>query len=136
MAHGVRPYDAESCYRAFDDDALIRGCRWGDYSAARADTQDRIWMATKYIPDLPEPRGPTGAPSSAGWRAATREDTTCGRHPSRPRLYCGPHLGDDGQIEWSRASINSVTCDLFRVRERRVVMATCGGCANAAGGLG
>jgi hypothetical protein len=54
MARGVRPYDAESCYRAFQGDfALIRGCRWGDYSAARADAQGRIWMATEYIPDLP-----------------------------------------------------------------------------------
>ena len=54
MARGVRPYDAQSCYRAFEGDpALIRGCRWGDYSAARADDQGRIWMATEYIPDLP-----------------------------------------------------------------------------------
>jgi hypothetical protein len=54
MARGVRPYDAETCYRAFVGDvALIRGCRWGDYSAARADAQGRIWMATEYIPDLP-----------------------------------------------------------------------------------
>jgi hypothetical protein len=53
MARGVRPYDAESCYRALDEAALIRGCRWGDYSAARADAQGRIWMATEYIPDLP-----------------------------------------------------------------------------------
>jgi hypothetical protein len=54
MARGVRPYDAESCYRALTGDAaLIRGCRWGDYSAARADAQGRIWMATEYIPNLP-----------------------------------------------------------------------------------
>jgi hypothetical protein len=54
MARGVRPYDAESCYRAFGGDvALIRGCRWGDYSAARADARGRIWMATEYIPNLP-----------------------------------------------------------------------------------
>jgi hypothetical protein len=54
MARGVRPYDAESCYRAFVGDvALSRGCRWGDYSAARADAQGRIWMATEYIPHLP-----------------------------------------------------------------------------------
>jgi hypothetical protein len=54
MAHGVRPYDAESCYRALVGDvALIRGCRWGDYSAARADARGRIWMATEYIPNLP-----------------------------------------------------------------------------------
>jgi hypothetical protein len=54
MARGVRPYDAESCYRALVGDvALIRGCRWGDYSAARADAQGRIWMATEYIPNLP-----------------------------------------------------------------------------------
>jgi hypothetical protein len=52
MARGVRPYDAERCYRALGGD-LTRGCRWGDYSAARADAQGRIWMATEYIPDLP-----------------------------------------------------------------------------------
>jgi hypothetical protein len=54
MARGVRPYDAETCYRAFGGDlALLRGCRWGDYSAARADAHGRIWMATEYIPLLP-----------------------------------------------------------------------------------
>jgi hypothetical protein len=54
MARGVRPYDAQFCYRAFAGDAaLLRGCRWGDYSAARADAQGRIWMATEYIPPLP-----------------------------------------------------------------------------------
>jgi hypothetical protein len=54
MARGVRPYDAEMCYRAFEGDiALLRGCRWGDYSAARADAQGLIWMATEYIPPLP-----------------------------------------------------------------------------------
>jgi hypothetical protein len=54
MARGVRPYDAERCYRAFGgDEALARGCRWGDYSAARADHRGRIWMATEYIPNLP-----------------------------------------------------------------------------------
>jgi hypothetical protein len=54
MTRGVRPYDGASCYRAFEGDpALTRGCRWGDYSAARADDQGRIWMATEYIPDLP-----------------------------------------------------------------------------------
>jgi hypothetical protein len=54
MARGVRPYDAQTCYRAFGGDAaLLRGCRWGDYSAARADAQGRIWVATEYIPDLP-----------------------------------------------------------------------------------
>jgi hypothetical protein len=57
MARGVRPYDAETCYRALVGDvALIRGCRWGDYSAARADAQGRIWMATEYIPNLPRTR--------------------------------------------------------------------------------
>jgi hypothetical protein len=56
MARGVRPYDAESCYKAFEPSNLIRGCRWGDYSAARADAQGRIWMATEYIPDLPRTR--------------------------------------------------------------------------------
>jgi hypothetical protein len=53
MARGVRPYDGGSCYQAFDGSNLIRGCRWGDYSAARADAQGRIWLATEYIPDLP-----------------------------------------------------------------------------------
>jgi hypothetical protein len=54
MARGVRPYDGATCYRAFEGEAaLARGCRWGDYSAARADAQGRIWMATEYIPDLP-----------------------------------------------------------------------------------
>jgi hypothetical protein len=52
MARGVRPYDGALCYRALDGD-LTRGCRWGDYSAARADARGRIWMATEYIPDLP-----------------------------------------------------------------------------------
>ena len=41
-------------HRAFEGDfALIRGCRWGDYSAARADAQGLIWMATEYIPEPP-----------------------------------------------------------------------------------
>jgi hypothetical protein len=54
MARGARPYDAQTCYRAFAGDAaLIRGCRWGDYSAARAGAHGRIWMATEYIPQLP-----------------------------------------------------------------------------------
>ena len=54
MARGARPYDGQTCYRAFGGDAaLIRGCRWGDYSAARADAHGRIWMATEYIPQLP-----------------------------------------------------------------------------------
>jgi hypothetical protein len=54
MARGVRPYDAETCYRAFEGDiALLRGCRWGDYSAARADAHGHIWIATEYIPPLP-----------------------------------------------------------------------------------
>jgi hypothetical protein len=54
MARGVRPYDAETCYRAFAGDAaLLRGCRWGDYSAARADAHGHIWIATEYIPPLP-----------------------------------------------------------------------------------
>jgi hypothetical protein len=54
MARGVRPYDAERCYRTFGgDEALARGCRWGDYSAARADHRGRIWMATEYIPNPP-----------------------------------------------------------------------------------
>jgi hypothetical protein len=52
MARGARPYDGAQCYRALGGD-LARGCRWGDYSAARADAQGRIWMATEYIPDLP-----------------------------------------------------------------------------------
>jgi hypothetical protein len=52
MARGVRPYDGATCYRALGGD-LARGCRWGDYSAARADAQGRIWMATEYIPNLP-----------------------------------------------------------------------------------
>jgi hypothetical protein len=57
MARGVRPYDAETCYRALVGDvALARGCRWGDYSAARADAQGRIWMATEYIPNLSRTR--------------------------------------------------------------------------------
>jgi hypothetical protein len=48
MARGARPYDAQTCYRAFDGNlALLRGCRWGDYSAARADAQGHIWIATE-----------------------------------------------------------------------------------------
>ena len=71
MARGVRPYDAESCYRAFvGDEALARGCRWGDYSAARADRAGSGWPPSTF-PISPGPGWPTGAPSSAGWRAIT-----------------------------------------------------------------
>jgi hypothetical protein len=72
-ARGVRPYDAQTCYRAFEGDvAFIRGCWWGNYSAARPDAQGHIWMATEYIPQLPQAdlanRG-----TSAGWPALTRQ---------------------------------------------------------------
>jgi hypothetical protein len=74
MARGARPYDAQFCYRAFAGDiALLRGCRWGDYSAARADAQGRIWMAPNTFRTCPGPSWPTGAPSSAGLPALTRQ---------------------------------------------------------------
>jgi hypothetical protein len=80
MARGVRPYDGEQCYRAFGGDiALLRGCRWGDYSAARAGGRGRIWMATEYIPQLPRAK-------RANW------GTFIGRL-GRPHLSCLGLLG-------------------------------------------
>ena len=37
-------------YRSFGFEGVGR---WGDYSAAVADTSGRIWMATEYIPNAP-----------------------------------------------------------------------------------
>jgi len=45
---GVEPDDGFSCYEAFVG-SRDRGCRWGDYSAAVADENGRIWMATEWI---------------------------------------------------------------------------------------
>lgn len=46
---GAGPEDGFSCYAAFGDRS--RGCRWGDYSAAVADANGDIWMATEWIPN-------------------------------------------------------------------------------------
>jgi hypothetical protein len=47
---GALPEDGFAGYRAFGFDGVTR---WGDYSAAVADTAGTIWMATEYIPDAP-----------------------------------------------------------------------------------
>jgi hypothetical protein len=49
-AAGALPDDGFSGYRAFGFDGVGR---WGDYSAAVADTSGTIWMATEYIPNAP-----------------------------------------------------------------------------------
>src|SRR6266404_3549487 len=49
-APGAGPEDGFSGYRAFGGN---RVARWGDYSAAVADENGSIWIATEYIPALP-----------------------------------------------------------------------------------
>jgi hypothetical protein len=48
-AHGAVPDDGFTGYGAFGG----RVGRWGDYSAAVADSDGSIWIATEYIPSLP-----------------------------------------------------------------------------------
>lgn len=52
MDFGERPNDGFTCYKAFVG-SRARGCRWGDYSAATADNNGRIWMATEFISSGP-----------------------------------------------------------------------------------
>jgi hypothetical protein len=47
---GAAPEDGFSGYKAFGGN---RVARWGDYSAAVADADGTIWVATEYIPPLP-----------------------------------------------------------------------------------
>ncbi len=49
-AAGAGPEDGFTGYRGFGGD---RVARWGDYSAAVADENGKIWIATEYIPPLP-----------------------------------------------------------------------------------
>jgi hypothetical protein len=50
---GAGPEDGFTCYKAFvGDEATERGCRWGDYSAARVGQSGNIWMATEFIPNF------------------------------------------------------------------------------------
>jgi len=49
-APGAGPEDGFSGYQAF---GWNRVARWGDYSAAVADENGSIWIATEYIPALP-----------------------------------------------------------------------------------
>lgn len=46
---GAGPEDGFTCYAAYVG-SRDRGCRWGDYSAAAADENGDIWMATEWIP--------------------------------------------------------------------------------------
>lgn len=50
---GTRPEDGFTCHE--DPATGLRSpdavCRWGDYSAAVADSQGRIWSATEFIGD-------------------------------------------------------------------------------------
>jgi len=47
---GSAPEDGFSGYPQFGGAGVAR---WGDYSAAVADTDNSIWMATEWIPDTP-----------------------------------------------------------------------------------
>jgi hypothetical protein len=47
---GTRPDDGFSGYKEFGG---VGVGRWGDYSAAVADTAGRVWMAAEYLPDGP-----------------------------------------------------------------------------------
>jgi hypothetical protein len=49
-APGAGPEDGFTGYRAFGGNGVAR---WGDYSAAVADENGAIWIATEYIPPLP-----------------------------------------------------------------------------------
>lgn len=46
---GNEPEDGFTGYVAFGGDGTAR---WGDYSAARVDSDNSIWLATEYTPDL------------------------------------------------------------------------------------
>jgi hypothetical protein len=46
---GNEPEDGFSGYVAFGGGGTAR---WGDYSAAGVDSDNSIWMATEYIPDI------------------------------------------------------------------------------------
>ncbi|MGI9071642.1 MAG: hypothetical protein ACR2JB_10090 [Bryobacteraceae bacterium] len=46
---GSAPEDGFSGYPPYSDGVA----RWGDYSAALADTDGSIWMATEWIPNTP-----------------------------------------------------------------------------------
>ncbi len=48
---GALPDDGFTGYHFFG--SPDRTARWGDYSAAVADSTGRVWIATEYIPDLP-----------------------------------------------------------------------------------
>src|SRR2546422_6485855 len=48
---GTAPEDGFSGYHFFG--SPNRTARWGDYSAASADSAGNIWMGTEYIPNLP-----------------------------------------------------------------------------------
>ncbi|HEX6488362.1 MAG TPA: hypothetical protein VF137_05735 [Candidatus Dormibacteraeota bacterium] len=52
--NGVAPNDGITCYPKV---ALAKGdvCRWGDYSAAVADTSGNVWMAAEWVPALYPP---------------------------------------------------------------------------------
>ena len=45
---GRRPAEGVSCYATFVK-SRDRGCRWGDYSAAAADSTGKVWLATEWI---------------------------------------------------------------------------------------
>ena len=47
---GAAPEDGFSGYAAFGADGTAR---WGDYSAAVADSQGNIWIAAEFIPGTP-----------------------------------------------------------------------------------
>jgi hypothetical protein len=47
---GTRPDDGFSGYKEFGG---VGVGRWGDYSAAVADTAGHVWMAAEYLPDGP-----------------------------------------------------------------------------------
>jgi hypothetical protein len=49
-ALGVAPEDGFSGYAAFGGNGHAR---WGDYSAAVADGEGNIWIATEFIPNRP-----------------------------------------------------------------------------------
>ncbi len=50
VAVGAGPEDGFSGYRAFGAEGTAR---WGDYSAAAADSDGSIWLATEFIPRTP-----------------------------------------------------------------------------------
>jgi len=50
---GAAPEDGFTGYKAYGGNVVAR---WGDYSAAFADTDGSIWMATEWIPNTPRTR--------------------------------------------------------------------------------